>query len=147
VVTLMEKIVRPYVPIDTGPGKERPQCREEPGSTTLRFKAPAGLAGGGGKRVDLKQPTRGTPSNPFPPQDEKNQEKSKNSSWAYAYKKYMTKVEVEEDKCKEDDAGAGVVGGGTTDSPPAGGGSGSGGDEGTGTGGTGSGGDVQGGGT
>ncbi len=118
---LMEKIVRPYVPVDVGPSKEAPKCRETVGSTALRFKAPAGLGGGEGKKFNLQQNTgKGSGVSAAPPQDNKQQkpgEKSYNSSWSYAYKKYMTKVEKEEDKCKEDDQGSGgIVGGQASES-------------------------------
>lgn len=126
-MVLMERIVRPHLPIESEPKKTAPKCREEEKNTEMKFDAPAGESSRGGQKSNDKKDKDQQPKKP--------KEKTRNSSWAYAYKLYMTKKERELEKCQPKR----VVGGADTTDQPApsgGGGGGGGGSSGGGSGGT-----------
>lgn len=105
-MALMERIVRPHVPIDTGPVKQPPKCREKGGNSVYQFTAPP----------EANRPLASVSPGPQRTPQPDLQDKKLNSSWAYAYKKYMTKKEKEEDKCADMEKGEDrVVGGQATD--------------------------------
>ena len=86
---IMERIVRPHVVVDPTPTKITPKCRDPLQNTVVKFQAPPGLTTyganlGGGGGVKIQDPPKSNIT-----------QKSKSSSFAYAYKKYMTKQEKE----------------------------------------------------
>lgn len=90
-MVLMERIVRPHLPNESGPSKTAAKCREPEENKVVKFEAPSG---GGFNTKDEKPPKQpGAPKKPT--------EKTRNSSWSHAYKKYMTKKEKETEKCQE----------------------------------------------
>jgi hypothetical protein len=103
----MERIVRPHVPVDTSPSKMTPKCRDPGQNSVLKFQAPPGMAKYAAQLQGASQHLNPAPSNP--PQYPKSQEKTRNSSWAYAYKRYMTKKEKEISKSDGDNIKDGVV--------------------------------------
>lgn len=104
-MVLMERIVRPHLPIASGPSKTAAKCQKPEENKVAKFDAPSNAA----------SPNYSSPSS-NPNNKQKPTEKTRNSSWAYAYKKYMTKKETEQDKCKDEEDR--IVGGASaTDKP------------------------------
>ncbi len=76
-MVLIERIVRPHLPVDNNPPPTTPVCQTPAATTTAKFNA--------------SSTSQSAPS-----------VKTYNSSWSCGYKTYMTKKEKEKDQCKED---------------------------------------------
>jgi hypothetical protein len=96
-MVLMERIVRPHLPLDSNPAPTAPKCQQDEPNKVVKLAAPNNAGG--------------TPKKPT--------EKTRTSSWSHSYKKYMTKKEKEQKDCK--DQKESVVGtAGVTDRPAGG---------------------------
>lgn len=98
-MALMERIVRPHSPVDTGPSKLTPKCRDPYETTTIKYHAPPGMVNYSAQLVAALN--RGPNYQLKDTPTIEPQQKTLNSSWAYAYKKYMTKKEKEISKAAE----------------------------------------------
>jgi hypothetical protein len=84
-MVLMERIVRPHLPVPPDPTQQKPQCQQAPASTTVKMPAPSILA----QTAAAQNQTNPMPKAPGAV------ERTRTSTWAYSYKKYMTKKEKE----------------------------------------------------
>lgn len=82
-MVLMEKIIRPHLPVQPDPTQQKPQCQQVPAKTTVKIVAPSMLAFAGAQQ------------NPQPPKAPSPIERTRTSSEAHSYKLYMTKREKE----------------------------------------------------
>jgi hypothetical protein len=84
-MVLMERIVRPHLPVAPDPTQQQPQCQKAPVSTTVKMPAPSILANAAAQQNQ---------TNPIP--QSSATERVRTSSWSYSYKCYMTKQEREQ---------------------------------------------------
>jgi hypothetical protein len=83
---LMERIVRPHLPVAPDPTQQKPECRQAPATTTVKMAAPSVLAITAAAQNQASQ---------TPPKATSPIERTRSSSYGYSYKLYMTKQERE----------------------------------------------------